>query len=106
MNENTQIQKLLQEIKLNSDKKVILYTMEHCPACKELKTKLEHLNIMYENVEMEGNEKMWTYLKETGGKDYVPQVNIEGKILNEFEEINELVGMLISEMIGRKIIIK
>jgi hypothetical protein len=55
---------------------------------------------------MENNDEMWTWLKENGGKDYVPQVNIEGKILNEFEEINELVGMLISEMIGRKIIIK
>jgi glutaredoxin len=103
---NEHIQKLLQEIKENSDKEVTLYTMDHCPACKELKTKLEHLNITYKNVEMENNDEMWTWLKENGGKDYVPQVNIEGKILNEFEEINELVGMLISEMIGRKIIIK
>jgi glutaredoxin len=106
MSENAQIQKLLQEIKLNNDKDIVLYTMEHCPACKDLKGKLDHLNINYSNVEMEGNEKMWEWLKENGGKDYVPQVNIEGKILNEFEEVNDLVGMVISEMIGRKIIIK
>lgn len=103
---NEQIQKLLQEIKENNNKQITLYTMEHCPACKELKKKLDHLNIMYENIEMDGNDKMWDWLKANGGKDYVPQVNIEGKVLNEFEEINELVGMLISEMIGRKIVIK
>ena len=103
---NEQIQKLLQEIKENSDKQITLYTMEHCPACKELKRKLDHLNIVFENIEMEGNEKMWTYLKETGGKDYVPQVSVEGKLLNEFDEINDLIGMVISEMIGRRIVIK
>jgi glutaredoxin len=103
---NEQIQKLLQEIKSNSDKNITLYTMEHCPACKELKNKLNHLNINYENVEMENNESMWVWLKENGGKDYVPQVKVEDKVLNEFEEINELVGQVISEMIGRKIIIK
>lgn len=102
---NEQVQKLLQEIKLNSYKEITLYTMEHCPACKELKNKLEHLNINYTNVEMDGNEEMWKWLKENGGKDYVPQVKVEDKILNEFDQINDLVAMVISEMVGRKIII-
>lgn len=103
---NEQVQRLLEEIKSNSNKKITLYTMEHCPACKELKEKLTHLNLRYENIEMEGNEKMWDYLKENGGKDYVPQVDVEGTLLNEFDEVNQLVGMVISEVIGRKIIIK
>lgn len=103
---NQEIQKLLQEIKENNNKNIVLYTMEHCPACKELKSKLDHLNINYSNIEMEGNDKMWEWVKENGGKDYVPQVNFEGKILCEFDEINDLVGMVISEMVGRKIIIK
>jgi thioredoxin-related protein len=42
---NQQIQRLLKEIKDNSDKNIVLYTMEHCPACKELKKKLNHLDI-------------------------------------------------------------
>ena len=102
---NEQVQKLLQEIKLNSYKEITLYTMEHCPACKELKNKLEHLNINYNNVEMDGNEKMWEWIKENGGKDYVPQVKVEDKILNEFDQIKDLVAMVISEMVGRKIVI-
>jgi glutaredoxin len=101
-----QIQKLLKEIGDNNHKKITMYTMSHCPACKEVKSKLDHLNIQYENVEMDGNEQTWKWLKENGGKDYVPQANVEGKILCEFEEVNDLVAMIISEMIGRKIIIK
>jgi glutaredoxin len=103
---NRQIQRLLEEIGENNNKSVILYTMDHCPACKQLKEKLDHLNINYENIEMDGNESMWKWLKENGGKDYVPQANVEGKLLSEFDEVNDLVGMVISEMIGRRIIIK
>lgn len=106
MSEQKKIEKLLQEIKLNDYKKVTLYTMEHCPACRELKSKLEHLNIGYENVDMDGNEEMWNYLKETGGKDYVPQVDVEGTLLNEFDEINDLISLVITEIVGRKIVIK
>lgn len=101
-----QIQRLLEDVKNNGDKKVILYTMTHCPACKELKNKLEHLKITYENVDMEGNDDMWMELKKEGGKDYVPQARVEKKLIHEFDQINDLVGMVISEMIGRKIVIK
>ena len=63
--------------------------------------------IAIENVEMENNEKMWEWLKETsGGKDYVPQVSVDGKLLNEYEEINDLMGLVITEIIGRRIVIK
>jgi len=103
---NPKVQQLLQEIKNNTDKKITLYTMTHCPACKELKRKLDHLKIVYENVEMEGNESVWAVLRKEGGKDYVPQVRVNDVLLHEFEEINDLVGMVISEMVGRKIIIK
>jgi len=101
-----QISKLLEEIKENNHKEVIVYTMSHCPACNELKTKLDHVGIYYENIEMEGNDKMWSKLKEEGGADYVPQVRISGKLIYEFEEINDLMGIVISEMVGRRIIIK
>jgi glutaredoxin len=105
-NQVAQVQKLLEEIKANvSSKDIKLYTMSHCPACKELKEKLDHLNIVYENVEMEGNTEVWAWLKENGGQEYVPQANVDGKLLSEFEEINDLVAMVISEIVGRRIII-
>lgn len=101
-----QVQRLLEDIKNNGNKKVVLYTMSHCPACKELKNKLDHLHITYENVEMEGNDDVWKILREEGGKDYVPQVRVEKKLISEFEEVNDLIGLVISEMIGRNVIIK
>jgi glutaredoxin len=103
---NQQINRLLEEIKENNNKEVILYTMSHCPACKELKEKLDHVGIYYRNVEMEGNDKVWSEIKSEGGADYVPQVRVSGTLIHEFDEINDLIGMVISEMIGRKIIIK
>lgn len=103
---NQQVLNLLEDIKNNSDKRITLYTMEHCPACQELKRKLDHVGIMYENVEMEGNEKMWKHLKEIGGQDYVPQVMVESTLIQEYEEVNELISKIITEMIGRKIVIK
>ena len=106
MSQNSQIQKLLVEIKNNSDKKVTVYSLTHCPACQELKQKLEHLNIQYENVDMDGNDKTWKILKEEGGKEYVPQVRVNDKLIHEFDVINDLIGLVITEMIGRKIIIK
>ena len=101
-----QIAKLLEEIKTNNHKEVVVYSMSHCPACNDLKKKLDHVGIYYENVEMEGNEEMWSKIKEEGGADYVPQVRVSGKLIHEFEEINDLIGMVISEMVGRRIIIK
>ena len=103
---NNQIQKLLSEINNNSDKKVTVYSLIHCPACNELKEKLEHLNIVYENVDMEGNDEVWKVLREEGGKDYVPQVRVNNKLIHEFDVINDLIGLVITEVVGRKIIIK
>jgi glutaredoxin len=103
---NNKIKTLLEDIKNNINKNVVVYSMSHCPACKDLKKKLDHLGILYEDIEMDGNEKTWEFLKNIGGKDYVPQVMVENKLLHEFDEINDLVGMVISEMIGRRIIIK
>lgn len=103
---NQQVKKLLEEISDNNHKDITLYTMDHCPACKELKNKLDHIGIVYENVEMEGNDKAWKWLKENGGQEYVPQVKVDDKLISEFDEINDLVSMVISEMIGRKVIIK
>lgn len=103
---DSKIQQLLEDIRSNDDKTVKLYTMDHCPACKELKGKLDNVGITYENVEMEGNDEMWKWIRENGGQDYVPQANVEGKLISEFEEINDLVSLIITEMIGRKVVIK
>jgi glutaredoxin len=101
------IKKLLKEISDNSHKEVILYTLEGCPACEELKTKLDNIGMTYENVIMNGNEKMWKELEDMGGSDFAPQVKVDGYLVkeNEYDTVNELISKTLTNLLGRKIIV-
>tara|TARA_R110002020_G_scaffold163538_4_gene349580 strand:+ start:1522 stop:1845 length:324 start_codon:yes stop_codon:yes gene_type:complete len=104
--ENPQIKRLLENIKSNSHKKLTLYSIEGCPACEEFKSKLGQLDIVYENVDMEGNDEMWSMIEKMGGSDFVPQIMVEKTLIKNYEDVNELLSKTISEMINRKIILK
>ena len=71
-----QVNNLLREIQENNHKKVFVYSLEGCPACEDLKTKLDKIGLVYENVEMSGNNAMWDKLTEWGGSEFVPQVKV------------------------------
>lgn len=103
---NPQIKRLLEDINTNSTKKLVLYSIDGCPACVEFKEKLNRLDIRYENVEMQDNEEMWAKLEEMGGSEYVPQITVEGTIIKDYKDVNELLSKTISEMINRKVILK
>ncbi len=102
------IGQLLKEIKDNNNKKIIVYALDGCPACNELKQKLDNVGVTYENVSMDGNEKMWEELEKRGGSDFAPQVEIEGYLIKEeeYETVNELISKTISLMIERKVVLK
>lgn len=108
MGKNDQIKNLMEEISNNKGKKTTVYSLNGCPSCEELKEKFEKLGIQYDNVEMGGNEKMWSELEQMGGSDFVPQVMVEGYLIkeDEYETVNDLIGKTLSNLIGRKIIIK
>jgi len=103
-----EIQKLMEDIELNKDKKITLYTFKTCPACVELKKKLNKINVLYEEVDMEDNDLMWKTLEGEGGSNFVPQVRVEGYLIkeNEYDNVNELVSKTLTNMIGRKVVIK
>jgi glutaredoxin len=103
---NPQIKRLLEDINSNSGKKLVLYSIDGCPACEEFKTKLSKLDIMYENVDMENNDEMWKKLENMGGSEFVPQITIEGNLIKDYRDVNELLSKTISEMINRKVILK
>jgi glutaredoxin len=105
-NNNPQIKRLLEDIQSNKDKNLILYSIDGCPACEEFKSKLAKLDITYESVDMEGNDDMWTKLEEMGGSEFVPQITIEGNLIKEYNDVNELLSKTISEIINRKVILK
>lgn len=103
-----EIKRLLTEIEENNHKEVIVYSLPTCPSCIDLKKKLDKINVQYETVNMEGNEKMWDELKSNGGSEYVPQVEVDGYLIkeNEYKDVNELISKALSNMVGRKIVIK
>ena len=106
--ENKQIKNLLEEIKENGDKKVLVYSLDGCPACNELKNKLDKIGLLYEVVEMDGNEEMWSKLDQMGGSDYAPQVKVEDHLIkeNEYTNINQLISCALTNLLNRKIVIK
>lgn len=109
MNKNNhRVNNLLQEVQDNNHKKVLVYSLEGCPACNELKDKFDKIGLVYENVEMSGNDKMWDSLSEMGGSDFVPQVKVVNHLIkeDEYETITDLIGKTLSKLLERKIIIK
>tara|TARA_R110000803_G_scaffold22931_1_gene56602 strand:- start:1167 stop:1490 length:324 start_codon:yes stop_codon:yes gene_type:complete len=103
---NPQIKRLLEDIQTNNTKNLVLYSIHGCPACEEFKTKLAKLNIVYESVDMENNETMWTKLGEMGGSEYVPQITVENELIKDYKDVNELLSKTISEMINRKVLLR
>lgn len=103
---NPQIKRLLEDIQGNNNKNLVLYSINGCPACEEFKNKLAKLDIVYESVDMENNDTMWTKLEEMGGSEYVPQITVENELIKDYKDVNELLSKTISEMINRKVILK
>jgi len=101
------IKKLLKEISDNNHKEVVVYALEGCPACEELKKKFDNIGLTYENVTMNGNENMWKELEDMGGSDFAPQVKVEGYLIkeDEYDTVNELISQTLTNLLGRKIIV-
>ena len=57
---------------------------------------------------MNGQDAIWDKLDKMGGGDFVPQIEVEGRLIKEgeYETINELISKALSYLIDRKIIIK
>jgi glutaredoxin len=106
--ENSQVKQLLEDVQKNSHKKVIVYTLDGCPACEDLKSKFDKIGLTYESVIMNGNQKMWDKLEEMGGSEFAPQVQVEEYLIkeNEYEDINQLISNTLTKLLERKIVIK
>tara|TARA_B100000925_G_C21722559_1_gene351549 strand:+ start:232 stop:555 length:324 start_codon:yes stop_codon:yes gene_type:complete len=100
--------KLLKEIKDNDHKNISVYALNGCPACDELKKKLNNIGITYEEIIMNGNDDMWSKLEEWGGSDFAPQVKVEDYLIkeDEYETVNELISKTVSLVIDRRVVLK
>lgn len=102
------INRLLREIKENSHKKVIVYSLDGCPMCTDVKTKLDKIGVVYETITMNGNDGMWDKVAKMGGTDYAPQVQINNYLIkeNEYKNAHDLIGVTLTRLLNRKIVIK
>jgi len=108
MKNSLQVNRLLKEIQDNNHKNIKIYSLSDCPACNELKSKVERIGLVYENVEMSGSDDLWEDLENRGGSEFVPQVEVEGHLIkeDEYENITELIGKTLTYLLERNIIIK
>ena len=107
MEEKEKIKQLLKEISENSHKKDIVYALDGCPACNDLKTKFDNIGVVYETITMNGNDVMWDKLADMGGSEYAPQVQVEDYLIkeDEYDDVNQLISETLTNLLGRKIIV-
>lgn len=105
---NEQVKRLIEEIQENNHKKILVYALDGCPACEELKNKFEKIGLQYESIKMNGNDEMWAKLSDMGGSEYAPQVQVEDYLIkeNEYDNVNDLISCTLTNLLNRKIIIK
>lgn len=98
--------RLLEDIKRNNSKEVNVFYLDGCPSCKSIKNKFDRLGVIYTSTDVNENDEKWGELVKETGEQFVPQVTVNGKAIKGFENVNELISKTITEMIGRKVILK
>jgi glutaredoxin len=58
-------------------KKILVFTLNGCVHCQELKEKLTELSIPFDDVEITLNRKLWDYVISQTGYDLLPTVFIK-----------------------------
>jgi len=90
-------------------KKILVFTLNGCVHCQELKEKLTELSIPFDDVEITLNRKLWDYVISQTGYDLLPTVFIKdgddssgliytpGRDFQSNDEIIEIIKNLYSE---------
>jgi len=66
--------------------KITAYTLSWCPHCRALKEYLNDNKIVYENIDVEENEKAAEEIIEKSGQSGFPIIDIDSKILVGFDK--------------------
>lgn len=68
-------------------KKVSVYTIEFCPYCVCAKQLLRSKGVVFEEIDITNNEKMWDELEEKSNMKTVPQIFVDDKLIGGYEEL-------------------
>jgi glutaredoxin len=81
----------------------MIFTLNGCVHCNELKEKLDELNIIFHDIEITKNRNLWENVISQTGCDVLPTVFIQtdndgnGLVYNpgrDFQDINEIVEII------------
>ncbi len=70
--------------------KVLIYTKSYCPYCDRAKALLQRKGASYEEISVEGNEKIYTELKQKTGLMTVPQIFINDELIGGYTDLAAL----------------
>ena len=77
--------------------KIIIYTNETCPYCKQIKEELTKNNIKFENVLTSNEEDNWRAIVNLTGMPTVPTINFNGNYLvpgRDFGNTDSLIKLI------------
>lgn len=67
-------------------KKIMIYTIQDCPHCEELKDFLKQKKIEFEDIDVEENDEIAEEIIEKTGQNGFPVIDINGEIIIGFDE--------------------
>lgn len=70
--------------------KVVIYTTSYCPYCDAAKALLKSKNVVFEEIDVEGDTEKRQWLVMASGQRTVPQVFIDDKPYGGFSDIKAL----------------
>ena len=70
--------------------KVLIYTKSYCPYCDRAKALLKRKGASYEEISVEGDEKLYTELKKRTGLMTVPQIFINDELVGGYTDLADL----------------
>jgi glutaredoxin 3 len=69
---------------------VKVYTKRNCPYCVRAKALLSRKNVAFEEIDVENDDDLRTWLVETTGQRTVPQIFVGDRSLGGFTDIDAL----------------
>lgn len=70
--------------------KVLIYTKSFCPYCDRAKALFKRKGANYEEISVEGNEKLYSELKQKTGLMTVPQIFINDELIGGYSDLSAL----------------
>ena len=70
--------------------KVVLYTTQYCPYCVQAKALLRHKGVLFDEIDVGGDDELRMRMMQASGRRTVPQIFIDDNPIGGFEELRSL----------------